>query len=323
MLLDPSELRLLALIRQRNSLSGAASELGLTAPAISGQVARLERRLGTTLVVRGPRGARLTQPGQMLADAGDVIDDECSRAGQRLQSLLEPMTTRLRIGTFSTAAQHLLPPALIALRHQNPDAEISILELTSEHGPDLVIRGDVDVAVIASYSNDPRLPEGLRAQRLLTDPTVLCLPDDNPYAKARTRGLRLSQLHAQPWIAIRAGQYAREQFDLAVREAGFTPQVQFETDNYNVAQALVGTGIGLAMLTRLTIAPTPGAVHRELLAPRLNRRLYALTTTDTSRIPLAQRFIHLLTEVAQDLSTTWKHQPITSTTRLRRDRTHP
>lgn len=303
---DPGQLLLLALIRTHGSLAGAADDLGVTAAAVSGQLARAERDWATPLVVRGPRGARLTEPGHVLADAGDVVIEQCRRAGDRVGALLGPLSRRLRIGTFQAAAQHLLPPALTALRRQRSDAELTIVEITSDRGVDLVDAGSLDVAVIASYGTAPRTPPTVRTHPLLTDPMALCLPDDHPLIRRQRapRGLRLAQLADQPWIVIVAGHAARRQFDQAAAEAGFTPRVQFESENYNVAQSLVGTGIGVTMLSRLTVTPTPGAVHRELTAPRLHRQIYAVTAA-TALTPLAEHFVTLLTQVSSDLAGAW------------------
>ncbi|MFE9201301.1 LysR substrate-binding domain-containing protein [Micromonospora sp. NPDC007230] len=155
-------------------------------------------------------------------------------------------------------------------------------------------------------------PPTVRAHRLQTDPLALSLPDDHPLIRRQRKpsGLRLEQLRDQPWIVIIAGRAARQQFDQAAAEAGFTPRVQFETENYNVAQSLVGTGIGVAMLSRLTIAPTPGAVHRELIRPRLHRQIYAVTAADTTLTTLAARLTTLLTEVSAELARTWAAHPV-------------
>ncbi|MFU8851548.1 LysR family transcriptional regulator [Micromonospora sp. SL1-18] len=308
---DPGQLQLLALIRAHGSLAGAAHALGVTPAAVSGQLARAEADWGTPLVVRGPRGARLTEPGHVLADAGDVIIEQCTRAGDRVSAMLGPLSRRLRIGTFQAAAQHLLPPALTALRHHRPDAELTIVEITSDRGVDLVDTGQLDGTVTASYGTTLTAPPAVRTHPLLIDPMALCLPDDHPLIRRQRtpRGLRLDQLAEDPWIVIVAGHAARRQLDQVAAETGFTPRVQFETENYNVAQSLVGTGIGVTMLSRLTITPTPGAVHRELTRPRLHRHVHAVTAS-TTPTPLAEQFLALLTQVSTDLADKWVATPV-------------
>ncbi|MEU5032435.1 LysR substrate-binding domain-containing protein [Streptomyces milbemycinicus] len=111
--------------------------------------------------------------------------------------MLGTLSRRLRVGTFHTVAQHLLPPAL---RHQHPDADLAISETRSAQGIDLVASGVLDVAIVACWGRELTLPPGLQAHQLLCDPIVLCLPDDHPVIRGQSepRGLRLDQLDDQP-----------------------------------------------------------------------------------------------------------------------------
>ena len=62
----PDQVRLLALIHRTGTLAGAAEILGVTPAAATQRLAKAERDWGTTLVVRGPRGAVLTPAGMVL-----------------------------------------------------------------------------------------------------------------------------------------------------------------------------------------------------------------------------------------------------------------
>ena len=80
-------------------------------------------------------------------------------------------------------------------------------------------------------------------------------------------------------MVIRAGHAARRQFDRAAREVGFEPRVRFESESYDVAQALVGTGYGVALVSRLALNAMAGTTHRELGGRRLYRTLHAAVPT--------------------------------------------
>ena len=293
MLADPGQLRLLALIERHGSLSAAAAALGLTPAAVTQQVARAERDCRVPLVRRGPRGASLTAAGAVLAGHGRVVDEEVRLAGAALAELLGQLSVRLRIGAFQAAALHLLPPALTALRHRHPDADLSVVDITSGRGIPAVAAGELDLAVIAAWDTPPTPVGNVALHPLLTDPMVVVLPDDHPLAAA-TGPIRLRALRDQAWVTIRAGHAARAQFDHAAAVAGFTPKVRFETESYDVAQALVGTGIGVALISRLALTHLAGTTHRELAPPTMHRRLYAVTTLT----PLVDAYLHLLRDVA-------------------------
>lgn len=299
--LGPELLRLLALIERHGSLSAAAHTLGLTPAAVTQQVAKAERDCRAPLVHRGPRGAALTEAGNLLAAHGHIIDDETGKAAIALDALLGRLSLRLRIGAFQAAALHLLPPALTALRHRHSAADLSIMDITSDRGIATVAAGELDVAIIASWDQPPTPPDHVDVHPLLTDPLVVVLPDDHPLARRSARSkLDLGQLQGDAWVTIRAGHAARAQFDRATAAAGFVPNVRFETESYDVAQAFVATGIGVALVSRLALTHLPGTVHRELTRPGLSRQLHAVTLADHSLTPMVSTFLQLLRDVAKE-----------------------
>ena len=304
MLLEPGPLRMLALIGRHGSLAAAAAALGVTPAAVTQQVARAERDCGAALVHRGPRGASLTAAGALLAGHGDAIDQQTRQAAAGLATLLGQMALRLRLGAFQAAALHLLPPALTALRHRHPGADLTVVDVTSEQGIPTVAAGDLDLAVIATWDTPPVVPERVALHPLLTDPMVVVLPDDHRLAR-NPAPLRLGELRDEAWVTILAGHAARAQFDRTTGAAGFTPDIRFQTASYDVAQALVGTGIGVALVSRLALTHTPGTTYRELVRPGPHRRLYAATLSDPSLTPLVGAFLRLLHDVAAEITAGW------------------
>ena len=66
----------------------------------------------------------------------------------------------LRVGAFQAAALHLLPPAMTALRHQRAEVDLSVTDIQSSDAVDLVARGELDLAVLASWDTPPVVPRG-------------------------------------------------------------------------------------------------------------------------------------------------------------------
>jgi DNA-binding transcriptional LysR family regulator len=308
---DPAQLRMLALVEAHGSLAGAAAELGLTPGALTGQVSKAERDWGVPLVRRGPRGARLTEAGATLARHGLTVDDVCVAAEAELGELLGQTTPRLRIGSFLSVATRVLPQAMTALRHRRPDSELSIVEGTSTVLRQRVTDGELDVAVVGTYFTEPELAPWLVGVPLLHDPMVVCLPREHRLASAAPgRPVRFAQLRGERWVAILAGDAAREQFDRVAADQELDPQVVFQTESYDVAQAMVGTGLGVAVLARLATRRTAGAVHRELERPRLTRRLWAVHHRDTRLTPLVDELVGLLQDVCTGLQEDWRSRPV-------------
>jgi DNA-binding transcriptional LysR family regulator len=311
MRIDPEQLRMFALIDAHGSLAGAAAELGVTPAAVTGRVARAEQHWGVPLVLRDSRGARLTEAGHQLAAHGREVDAVCELAESAMSGSLTTASRRLRVGTFMSAALGVLPDAVTALRHRFPDSDLSIVEGTSPTLRGQVAAGEVDVAVVGTYGEEPPLPGWLVATPLFRDPLVLCLPSDHRLAATPpSRRVRLAQLRDERWIAILAGEAARAQFDAAAAGAGIEPSISFETESYDVAQALVATGLGVAVISQMAARTVPGVTHRELERPRLHRELWAVHARDTRLTPLAPEFVTLVRRVCDDLTDRWAGTPL-------------
>src|ERR671916_24428 len=102
-MLDPRRLEVLRAVAEHGSFSAAAEALSFTQPAVSKQVAALERQAGATLLERTPRGVRLTQAGSVLVEHASAIAERLSSAQAQLDALLSLETGRLRLAAFPTA----------------------------------------------------------------------------------------------------------------------------------------------------------------------------------------------------------------------------
>lgn len=299
--------RLVALIELTGSLAGAADELGLTPAAVTQQVARLERRVGGPLVIRSSRGARLTPVGRALVEQGRRIDEATRAADVALERALGGLRQQLRVGSFHAAALHLVAPALTALRHRHADPDLDIIDIESTRAVELVAADRLDIAVMSVFDEEAPLPEGHTAHHLLDDPLVVVLPEEHPVAVRTSPGepVSLDTLEGSPWIAILAGAAARRQFDRLTAQSGLRPDIRFETESYDVAQALAGTGVGLAIVSRLALRELAGTTFRPIAAERAARTIQAVTLQSSPFTPLVDEFLGLLHDVADDLVSSW------------------
>ena len=125
-MLDVRRLRVLYEVGRRGSFSAAGESLGYTQPAISRQIALLERETGTTLLERRPDGARLTDAGELLARHAETILNRLADAESELDELLGLHSGRLRMSTLTSAASTIVPPAIVEFRKRLPAVELSV-----------------------------------------------------------------------------------------------------------------------------------------------------------------------------------------------------
>jgi len=109
---DTTRLRVFREVVERGSFSAAAEALSFTQPAVSRQIATLEREAGAQLLQRMPRGIRLTEAGRVLLGHTEAILGRMAAAQTQIDAVARLEAGRLRIGSFSTAnATVVLPMA--------------------------------------------------------------------------------------------------------------------------------------------------------------------------------------------------------------------
>ena len=300
--LTSTQLALLVEIGRTGSLARAALNLDVTPPAISQQLARIEKEMGVPLVERGARGARLTPLGELLATHGKLVADELGRADDTAAKFLGTHANRLRIGAPPSMCVALLPDVLAAIRYQFPQAELSVVDVMSDAGPTLVAAGRLDLALAASYGKPPDT-DRVALHRLLSDRLVAVLPDDHRLAAGdATTPIELSDLSRETWVSGPRGRPSRLQLDDAAAEQGFVPSVPFETESYDVAQALAGAGVAVALIPLLALTKLP-TTRARAVNPPLTRDVFAVLPSSDNHIPLARHFLTRLRQVAEQRAT--------------------
>src|SRR5262245_34650830 len=146
------ELRHLIALRavaEEGSLAAAARRLGFSQPAISQQVAALEKLLEARLVERrvGVREAALTEAGRLVLAHATAILARSQVAEADLRRLQSGTSTKLRLGVFPSVGARLVPPLLRRLSTSWPNIDVQLVEDPSDRQLlDQVESGALDVA---------------------------------------------------------------------------------------------------------------------------------------------------------------------------------
>lgn len=283
--IDLHRLRILRAVAQHGSFSAAATALHLSPAAVSQHIAALERAVGTPVVDRGPRGVRLTAPGQVLVATAEAVAAELDGARQEVERLISGNTGRLAVATFASAGQRLLPDALSGFLADNPCADVSVIEAEPEVSMPLVRDGGADLALVYRFSQrDPDEP-GLRLTLLMSEPMFAILPASHPRAGAAR--LTLAELADDRWFlgTNTTGSALAHQAALS----GFTPNVVCRGDDYLFIHAMVGAGVGVALVPQLGLPdpPDPRVAVVPVAGPGPSRHVYAVAPRAKWTNPLA------------------------------------
>lgn len=298
-MLDLHRLLVLHAVAEQGSMTKAARTLAFTPSAVSQHIAALERHAGTPLVVRHPRGARLTEAGRLLVEHTAAVIERLQRAETELVDLVNLRAGRLRLATFPSAGARLLPDAIASFGAEHPDVQMSLDIREPSACPSLVRDGALDLAVVFDYQPGLTFPQdGLQRHWLLDDVMHIALPAEHPLAVDEQRHVSIGDVRDQSWIRDSGpDRTCREKLDQLCAAAGFEPKVAFETDDYFAVSRLVAAGVGIALVPQLAADHMGAGVTLREIRPRLVRRICALTSSTVT--PLVTAMIATLQRVVE------------------------
>ncbi|MFI8302472.1 LysR family transcriptional regulator [Streptomyces sp. NPDC085927] len=283
-MIEARHLRVLRAVATTGSFSAAARELGCTQPAVSQQMKALEASVGTPLLVRTGREMRMTQAGDALVRHAAGILAGLTAAEEEIAAIAGLRAGRVRLVSFPSGSSTLVPTALAALRDAHPGTRVSLEEAEPPRSVEMLRDGDCDVALAFRYEGAAGAEEwdDLVVRPLLTDRLVGLLPERHPLADVES--LAIGELAEEPWIA--GCPRCRGQLVEVCETAGFTPRIDFATDDYPAVAGLVGAGLGVAVLPQLAIESVrPRGVRTVALEPAVRREIVALTLPDLAQVP--------------------------------------
>jgi DNA-binding transcriptional LysR family regulator len=299
---DVKQLRVLRAVAEHGSFSAAADALSYTQPAISQQIAALEKRAGTTLVDRGSRGVRLTDAGQALVEHAEVVIARLAAAEAELEAIAGVRGGRVRLSSFPSAGASLLPPAVALFTERHPEVELSFIEKEPEEAVQMLRAAELEVALVFKFREMPqpefdRLYEGIELRHLIDDPMYLAMPHDHQAAR-KTR-VRLQDVREDTWIQNDTTGPCGRLHLAACAAAGFEPRIGFQSDDYNVVQGLIAAGVGVSLLPALSLTNVrEDIVVRSLGKNAPTRRIAAATLAGRYRSPGTEAMLDILSEAA-------------------------
>lgn len=293
--MDTRDLEYLLAVERHGSIGKAAEALGLSQPALTKAVQRLEAQVGVTLFERTANGMTPTPAGARFVARAQRIALEFDDAMQEMRAIRGGEQGVVRIGYSPTVPNAFVLGACRQLIRERPAARLRLRCRLARELLDLLAAGELDLVV----APEPQQQDaGLDTIALFDDRlTVLA---DAAHPLQRKRGLTLADLADQEWLLPEATIPVRHRIDDAFRARGLpTPRLRIETDfgNTSLLQLLRGTPLlcvgGTDALDQVTGLRALDLRAGEL---ELDRRIGAMHRAGAYVPPLAQRMIALLRE---------------------------
>ncbi|MEU2223394.1 LysR family transcriptional regulator [Streptomyces sp. NPDC018347] len=296
-MLDVRRLRILHHLATYGTVAAAAEALHLTAPAVSQQLAVLEREAGMPVVEKHGRTLRLTTAGELLVAHAEVVLGDLAAAESDLAALRGGRRGQVRVAAFASAARTLLPAVYRALAEEDGEwSRLLTLDLTvlePDQALDALRKREVDMAVVHGYTVLPRdFPSGSEQDVLMQDPVVALLRPDHAahLGLAPGEAVDLADLADESWLTPGPDTSCYEMIQRTCGASGFVPEVRVRSSDFAVLTSLVAAGAGVALAPLLAVPDDTCGVGLHPLAVPVSRTVFAVSRSGTARRP----DIHLL-----------------------------
>jgi LysR family transcriptional activator of glutamate synthase operon len=284
------QLRYLVTLADERHFTRAAALLHIAQPALSQQIRRLEDELGIALVDRTTRHVSLTAAGERLVARARRALAEVEAATAELSELSGIRSGRVVIGAMRSTGPFDLSALLAAFHALHPGVELVVREEPSELMLQHLHADALDVAFLAVN----RLDAGpdVQLHPLLSEPLVVLLAPGHPLAGRRR--LDMAELRDERFVVFGEGGSLRRIVVQGAREAGFEPQLAFESTEQARIRAMVSRGLGVALLPESETAHDgPPVAAVPVRNPALARDVTLAWRANRRHSPAARAFLEL------------------------------
>lgn len=285
-------------IAETGLLHRAAVQVGVSQPALTKSVWRLENELGVQLFERTPKGMRLSEFGMEFHERATILHEQYRDALQYIGEMRAGEAAVVRVGV-TPAAESLVTRAYLQLIKRRPALRLKLNVQLSDSLMQLLEAGDLDITVAPLPIE---IPTNLIAQPIMEDAIWVVTRAGHVLQKLRRR-VMACDLSEDAWILPAAPVLARQQISDFFKQRNVGgPTVKIECNGFsNGVYFLVANTNLLSLCNTQTkaVADSLGLRSLEVEGLRLARQLGILTRRRGKLSPLAEVFVQAVASIAQ------------------------
>ncbi|MFG2275007.1 LysR family transcriptional regulator [Streptomyces chartreusis] len=275
-------LQCLVALVDTGSVTKAAAVLHLSQPALSHQIAGLERELSTPVVERRARGVRVTAAGLAAAEEARIALRAAARAVEAGRQAGEGRSGRLRLACAETMTVWLLVPILRRWSRERPGVRVDLSEFTSsDKMVEILMAGQADVVVGPEPSGTTACMEVLGDEEMVVVASAA-------HRFAGQSSVSVAELAGEPFVHYTPDNGNAVWVDQFVDRHQVALQPVLRTRSPRTAVQLAGAGMGVTIAPASALVARPDGVVRRL-APPVHRSVVAITETPSDA--LVSRFM--------------------------------
>lgn len=283
-----NQLKALDALEQTGSFAGAAVRLGLTQPAVSIQLRKLQAHYGVKLFWRNGRRLEFSPLGDALVLKARKILGLLDDFTETLTSAGELRSGRLDIGL---SCHYLVMDLLAGFMAKYPGIQVNATIGDSATLVDEVIACRLDIAGITGVVPDDRLVNHLYSDQSI----VLFVAETHPWSQRPM--IDAEELHDQPMVARHATSMTRQIFNRRLTLRGIRPRVVMELDSWEAMKAAVAAGIGFGIALADEFINDARLTGIRVNNLDLSARQYVVCLPEFERLRPVQAFLEVVDEV--------------------------
>src|SRR6266481_3216283 len=274
--MDLKQLNYFLCLAREGNMTRAARQLNIVQPALSMQIAKLEKSFGKQLFDRAAHGVSLTPAGETLVRLAGTITKEVDRAKEEMARLDGKISGRVSIGMITSAAQSTLAASSAKIAARYPEIQLLICEGYTDTLIDWVVSGELDVAII----NMPQRKLPLTAHHILDEEMMLARGTGNKTPLPRT--VSFKRLEGLDLIIPSRRHGLRMILDKAAAAAGFVLKPRLEIDTLSAVCEIVAATELVTILPGIALKPllSAGRLRAQVISrPAILRSVSWVTNT--------------------------------------------
>lgn len=242
---------------QTQNFSQAANLCLVAQPALSRQIAALEREVGVLLFKRDKQRVKLTIAGQEFVTYAKAALDAAQQGQLMLVKLQEGFEGTVLVGSIASLATALLPPVFAAYHQRYPSVRLQVKVSKAEQLVHLVEEEKIDLGL----TFDPVIQSDIVVvKELFRQPLQALVPIDHPLTHVDPATLTLERVVAEPLIMLDADSRVRKVAEQLLYQRGLMVQPIIEMDSLEGLKELIKLGCGIALIPPSLLRLSPDLI---------------------------------------------------------------
>jgi len=241
------DLEYLVALDEERHFHRAAERCFVSQPTLSGQLRKLEERLGVTLVERTSRQVVMTDAGRAVAAQARRVLTEARGIREIAQSYRDPMAGELQVGLIPTVGPYLLPLFMPEMTRRYPHLKLFLHEHQTAVLLERLRDGELDLLVLALPVETKEFAE----LDLYAEPFWLAAPREDSLAKKKQA--RVDDLSGREVLLLEEGHCLRGQALDVCFAGGAREYAGFRATSLETLRHMVGEGLGVTLMPQLAV----------------------------------------------------------------------